>query len=202
MKRKQPMVLTSQKSDGVAPDHKAKEAKKKKQVEEPATRTGLVKEHDEEKKKKKKDEKKKAGTTLREKTVVKKSRVPRVLKIHSSNDEDEDKNLGPKDTPQPEEAEKLVEEDQNKAVEEGGTSIPQGTLPQQVPLVEDQVGIDEGQKDNVQSDSPNAEPNVPVAEGGEYAPKHPEVEGKEVNTVYFPYLNFFQLLIYLIVFSF
>jgi hypothetical protein len=176
------MTSTSHKSDGEAPDHMAKEAKKAKQVEGSKVQQNLNKERDVEKKKKK-DGEKKVGTTVREKTVVKKSRVPRALRIHSSNGEEEGKNPEPKDTPRPKEVKELFEEDQTLHAEEGGASIPQGTLPQQDPTVENQVGIDDGQDKGVQNDSPHAEPSIPNVERSEDAPAQTAVEGKEVNTI-------------------
>jgi hypothetical protein len=97
-KRKNPS--TSQKGDEEIPDHQAKEAKKKKKIEEPKAQQTPTKVQGDEGRKKKKKEKKEIGASLRGKTVIKKAKVPRVLKIHTPSDSEESPK--PKDTPQPE----------------------------------------------------------------------------------------------------
>jgi hypothetical protein len=87
-KRKQPSISTSQKDDGEVPakDKNAKEAKKKKKTEEPKAQQTPKKDQGDERRKKKKNEEKEAGVIVREKTVIKRAKVPRALKIHTPSD--------------------------------------------------------------------------------------------------------------------
>jgi hypothetical protein len=99
-KRKKPSTSISKKGDEEMPDHQAKEAKKKKKIEEPKAQQTPTKVQGDEGRKKKKKEKKEIRASLREKTVIKKTKVPRVLKIHTPSDSEESPK--PKDTPQQE----------------------------------------------------------------------------------------------------
>jgi hypothetical protein len=82
---------------------------------------------------------------VREKSAVKKTKVHKALKIHTSNDSNETSK--PKETPA-QEKETLVETDQNVNVEEGKVSGPnEDPLPQPEPLVEDHNTSHEGKQD-------------------------------------------------------
>jgi hypothetical protein len=91
-KRKKTSSSISQKGDEENDDHQAKEAKKKKKFEE-----------------------KEVKGKLREKKVIKKSKVPRALRIHTSTDSEESPK--PKEVPAQEE-EAVVEKDQHMNVED------------------------------------------------------------------------------------
>jgi hypothetical protein len=88
---------------------------------------------------------------VREKSAIKKTKVHKALKIHTSSDSGEIPK--PKENPVPEK-EKLVEKNQNIKVAEDKVSGPkEDPLPQPEPLVEDQNATNEGNQDNVQKDS-------------------------------------------------
>jgi hypothetical protein len=208
-KRKQPAVSTQQPSDGAGPAPKAEETKKAKRVEQTAGQQDLAQGQEEKKKKEKKGEDKQPAT--RKKTVAKMPRVPKALKIHSSSDNKEDKVEEPKSTSLPETSTKMVEEDQVKTDEAGDVSLSQHTSPQQdpmegpskAPLVEEQVGADQGQDIGAHKESSQAEPNAPTVEESANAPDQTMVEEKEVDILLFllchflfkPSLKFFFLLI-------
>jgi hypothetical protein len=195
-KRKQPAVSTQQPSDGAGPAPKAEETKKAKRVEQTAGQQDLAQGQEEKKKKEKKGEDKQPAT--RKKTVAKMPRVPKALKIHSSSDNKEDKVEEPKSTSLPETSTKMVEEDQVRTAEAGDVSSPQHTSPQQnpmegpskSPLVEEQVGIDQGQDLEGQKHSPQVEPSAPNVEECANAPDQAMVEEKEVNTLLFLLFHF------------
>jgi hypothetical protein len=87
---------------------------------------------------------------VREKSAIKKTKVHKALKIHTSSDSGE--TLKPTETPA-QEKEVLVEKDQTTNAKGDGNSGPKGDpLPQPEPLVEDQNAANEGKQDNVQKD--------------------------------------------------
>jgi hypothetical protein len=211
-KRKQLAVSTSQPNDSAGLAPKAEETKKAKRVEQPAGQQDLAQGQEE---KKKKEQKEKKGEdkqpATRKKTVAKMPRVPKALKIHSSSDNKEDEAEKPKSTSLHDASTKMVEEDQVKTDEAGDVSLSQHTSPQQdpmegpskAPLVEEQVGADQGQDIGAHKESSQAEPNAPTVEESANAPDQTMVEEKEVDILLFllchflfkPSLKFFFLLI-------
>jgi hypothetical protein len=91
-KRKQPSTSTSQPKEGgpstqeVKEDEAAKAKKKKKKVEENTAQQAPTKDQGEEKRKKKKIENKRADVVVKVKPAIKKSKVPRALKIHTPSE--------------------------------------------------------------------------------------------------------------------
>jgi hypothetical protein len=128
--------------------------KKKKKKPESKTHGAPSKDQGEkdERRKKKKNEGKKPEVTVREKSAIKKTKVHRALKIHTSSDSGEA--LKPTETPA-QEKEILVETDQTTNASGDGNSGPKGDpLPQPKPLVEDQNAVNKGTQDNVQKAGP------------------------------------------------
>jgi hypothetical protein len=176
-KRKQPSTSTSQPSEGgpsaqkVEEDEAAK-AKKKKKVEEPKTQQTPTKDQGGERRKKKKHEEKKAASAVKVKSIAKRPKVHRVLKIHTSSESDGNP------TPQKDASEKDV-------VEQDHTTK---TAPQPGTLVNDQPINDEGQQDDMQpnKDALNAEEHGnPTTD--------PEVEAKEVDSTLLSNFKFLML---------
>jgi hypothetical protein len=135
-----------------------------------------------ERRKKKKNEGKKPEVTVREKSAIKKTKVHRALKIHTSSDSGEA--LKPTETPA-QEKEILVETDQTTNAEGDSNSGPkENPLPQTKPLVEDQDVANQGTQDNVQKDGTTLMQNAPNV-GRNDSLTDPEVENKEVNFIFF-----------------
>jgi hypothetical protein len=124
-------------------DDKAKKASKKMKKQEPIAQDVPKKDQgdEDEKRKKKKNEEKELVVTLREKSVIKRTKVPRVLKIHSSSDSDQAPN--PKDIL---EKEILVEKDQSTKIDNDIPGPKEDPLPQPTSLVEDQNATSGGSK--------------------------------------------------------
>jgi hypothetical protein len=148
-------------------------------------------EKDERRKKKNEDPRPKA--IVREKSAIKKTKVHKALKIHTSNDSAE----VPKPTEKPaSEKEIVVEQDQNINVAEEGVFGPKETpKPQPEPMVEGQDASTEGQQGHVQKDNTNLKQNAPNSEEKNDTLNHSEVEGKEVYFNLFPNSIFFKPLI-------
>jgi hypothetical protein len=142
-KRKQRPISTSQPDDEEVPTkgQKVKETKKKNKVQELKVPQTQSKDQGDEKRKKKKNEEKELVVTLREKSVIKRTKVPRVLKIHSSSDSDQAPN--PKDIL---EKEILVEKDQSTKIDNDIPGPKEDPLPQPTSLVEDQNATSGGSK--------------------------------------------------------
>jgi hypothetical protein len=117
----------------------------------------------EKRRKKKRHEEKAPVITMREKSTIKKVKVPRVLKIHTSSDSGEThvlkENLAL-------EKEVLVEKDQIASAEGNDASRPkENLLPEKEPVVEEDQNADaggrqdDGQKDNTTlvGDAPNTD---------------------------------------------
>jgi hypothetical protein len=110
------------------------------------------------------------------KSAIKKSKVHRALKIHTSSETDGNPN------PQSDTAKNIVvEKDQAVKVAQDKTAEPKGDpAPQSETLIKDQQVTDEGKQDDTQQgeDAPNAENGDPIT--------GPEVEAKEVYfTIFF-----------------
>jgi hypothetical protein len=119
---------------------------------------------------------------VREKSAIKKAKVHKALKIHTSSDGGEA--LKPTETPA-QGKEILVETDQTTNAEGDSHSGPkENPLPQTKPLVEDQNVANQGTQDNVQKDGPTLMRNAPNV-GRNNSPTDPEVEDKEVNFIFF-----------------
>jgi hypothetical protein len=122
--------------------------------------------------------------TVREKSAIKKTKVHKALKIHTSSDSGEIPK--PKENPAPEK-ETLVEKDQPIKVAEDKVSGPKDDpKPQPEPLVEDQDATNEEQQENVQKDGIILKQNAPNSEHKSDSLTNPEVEDKEV------YFNLFS----------
>jgi hypothetical protein len=120
---------------------------------------------------------------VREKSAIKKTKVHKALKIHTSNDSGE--TLKPTETPA-QEKEVLVEKDQTTDAKGDGNSGPKGDpLPQPEPLVDDQNAANEGKQDNVQKDGTILMQDAPNAEQKNDSLTDPEVKDKEVNFIFF-----------------
>jgi hypothetical protein len=123
--------------------------------------------------------------------MIKRTKVPRVLKIHTSSDSDETPK--PKEVPV-QEKEILVEKDQDTNVEEDNVPGPkENPLPQPEPLVEDQNATNEGKQDNVQDDGTTLMHDAPNAEQGNDSLTNHEAKDKEVNFALFSQLYIFNL---------
>jgi type IV secretory pathway VirB10-like protein len=121
---------------------------------------------------------------VREKSVVKRTKVPRALKIHTPSDSDETPKS--KETPVPEK-EVLVEKDQDTNANDDVSGPKESPLPQPEPLVEDQNATNEGQQDNVQKDNTTLMQDAPNAEQKKDTHTNPEARDKEVD---FTFSNF------------
>jgi hypothetical protein len=158
-KRKQPSASTSHKGEWRSSTNEEKEQEKlvieaKKKKKQPEAETQEISMHQGEKREKrkkkkhdaktkeipeqpqaeKKDEKKAHATIMREESAVKKTKVHKAFKIHSSGDSDIASGL--KENPTPEK-EILVEKDQITNAERNDNSGPKGNpLPDKEPLVE------------------------------------------------------------------
>jgi hypothetical protein len=176
-KRKQPSTSTSQPKEGgpstqeVKEDEAAKAKKKKKKVEENTAQQAPTKDQWEEKRTKKKSENKRADAVVKAKPTIKKSKVPRALKIHTSSES------GGNLTPRSDTAKNdVVELDQTVKPVGEETAGPKGDPASQLEtLVKDRKLDDEGKQNDQQGneDAPNTEKekdNLTV----------PEVEAKEV----------------------
>jgi hypothetical protein len=120
---------------------------------------------------------------MREKSAIKKTKVHRALKIHTSSDSGEIPK--PKENPAPEK-ETLVEKDQNIKVAEDKVSGPkEDPLPQSEPLVEDQNATNEGKQENVQKDNTILMQDAPNSEQKDDSLTNPEVKDKEVDFIFF-----------------
>jgi hypothetical protein len=186
-KRKQPSTSTSQPKEGGPSTQEVKEdetvkAKKKKKVEENTAQQAPTKDQGEEKRKKKKNENKRADVVVKVKSTIKKSKVHRALKIHTSSES------GGNPTPQSDTAKNDVVE-QDQTVKTAGEEIagPKGDpASQSETLVKDQKINDEGKQNDQQGneDAPNTEKkkeNLTV----------PEVEATEVYfTLFFQFQTF------------
>ena len=151
--------MSSQKSDGEAPaqSKQAEGARKKKKVEEPEAQQTPTKDQGDERRKKKKNEEKKVGVHAKEKAAIKKTKVPKALKIHTSSESGGAPKLK---TTQTQVKERLVEGDQNTTAKGDSDSVPKGDpLPQSESFVEAQNITNKGNQDQVQKngDAPNAE---------------------------------------------
>jgi hypothetical protein len=127
---------------------------------------------------------------MREKSAVKKTKVYRALKIHTSSDSGE--TPMPKETLAPEK-EALVEKDQNTSAEGDGASGPkEDPLPGQEPLVEDQNADAEGKQDDVQKDNTTLMEDAPNADKKKNdSLTNSDAKDKEVSFILFPQLYFF-----------
>jgi hypothetical protein len=157
---------------------------KKKKVEEPKTQQTPIKDQGGERRKKKKHEEKKAASAVKVKSIAKRPKVHRVLKIHTSSESDGNP------TPQKDASEKdVVEQDHTTKTAEEGVDEPKGDpAPQPGTLVNDQPINDEGQQDDMQ---PNK--NALNAEEHGNPTTDPEVEAKEVNSTLLSNFKFLML---------
>jgi hypothetical protein len=159
----------------------AEKAKKKMKKQEPAAQETPKKDQGEkiERRKKKKNEDPRPMATVREKSSVKKTKVHKELKLHTSSDSGEI--LKPKEKPVPEK-EIVVEKDQHIKAAEEKISGPKDTpKPQPEPMVEGQDASTEEQQEHVQKDGTNLMPNAPNSEEKNDTLPNPEVEDKEVH---------------------
>jgi hypothetical protein len=197
-KRKQPSTSISQPSEGGPSIQEVKEnevekAKKKKKVEEPKVQQAPTKDQGDERRKKKKNEEKRADVVVKVKSAIKKSKVHRALKIHTSSES------GDNPTLQSDTAKKdVVEQDQTVETAEEETVGPKGDpAPQSETLIKDQKISDEGKQNDQQGneDAPNTEKENNNLTG-------PEVEAKEVYFALFSNFNFLSYPLNLIDFFF
>jgi hypothetical protein len=111
------------------------------------------KKKEERRKEKKKDEKRAPTVIMREKSAIKKTKVPKALKIHTPNDSDEVPS--PKEKPTPS-RETLVEKDQvTSAVSNGASGPKESPLPEKEPVVKE----DQNDKGGDQQDGKDKEVN-------------------------------------------
>jgi hypothetical protein len=128
---------------------------------------------------------------VREKSTIKKTKVHKALKIHTSSDSGEIPK--PKENPAPEKK-TLVEKDQHINVAEDSVSGPKDDpKPQPEPLVEDQNASNEEQQENVQNDGTILKQDAPNSEQKNDSLTNPEVEDKEVYFILFSNFIFFFL---------
>jgi hypothetical protein len=169
-KRKQPSASISHQSEGGPSTKEAKveEANKKKKKQNPIVQEVAKKDQGEK-------EEARPVVIVRENSAIKKTKVHKALKIHTSSDSGEI--TKPKENPAPEK-ETLVEKDQNNnVVEDKVPGLKENPLPQPEPLVQDPNATNEGKQDNLQ-DAPNSEQkNDPLT--------NPEVENKVVYFILF-----------------
>jgi hypothetical protein len=127
---------------------------------------------------------------VREKKTIKKTKVHKALKVHTSNDSGEISK--PKENPAPEKK-TLVEKDQHINVAEDRVSGPKDDpKPQPEPLVEDQNASNEEQQENVQNDGTILKQDAPNSERKNDSLTNPEVEDREVYLVLFSNFIFFE----------
>jgi hypothetical protein len=162
-----------------------KPSRKRKNLE-PKAQENLSKDQGEkdERRKKKKHEEKRPVVTVREKSAIKKTKVHKALKIHTSSESGEISK--PKET-QAQEKEVLVEKDQDtNAKGDDVSGAKEGPLPQPESLVEDHHINDEGKQDDVHRDRTILEQGAPNAEKKENdSLANSEGKDKEVNFVLF-----------------
>jgi hypothetical protein len=185
-KSKTPSTSTSHPNEGEPSTQEVKgieveKVKKKKKVEETKVQQAATKDQGEEKRKKKKNDGKKADVVVKVKSAIKKSKVHRVLKIHTSSES------GGNPTPQSDAVmNDVVEQDQNvKAAEEEIAGPKDNPVPHSETLVKDHEVNDEGKHSDTQKneDAPNTEKEGdPITD--------PEVETKEVNFILCLILSF------------
>jgi hypothetical protein len=192
-KRKRPSASISHQSEGgpstkEAKEDKAEPALKKKKNPEVATQGTPKKDQGgkEEKRKKKKNEDPRPKAIVREKSAIKKAKVPKAIRIHTPSDSGEI----PKSQDKPAtEKEIVVEKDQHIRVAEDKIPGPKDD-PKSQPeaLIKGQNVTDEMKQDSTQKggDAPNAE-----KKGDSLT--NPEVETKEVYFALFSNFNFFTL---------
>jgi hypothetical protein len=160
-----------------------KQERKKKKKNEAKTKE-TPQQHQEEKK----DDKKAHVVTIREKSVLKKTKVHKALKIHTSGDSNEVPLS--KENPAPEK-EILVEKDQLTSAGWNEVSRPkENPLLEKEPAVEEDQNADAGGKqDDVQKDSTTLMANAPNAEKKNDSLTNSDDKDKEVN--FFPQLYLF-----------
>jgi hypothetical protein len=125
---------------------------------------------------------------VREKSAIKKTKVHKALKIHTSSDSGEIPK--PKENPAPEK-ETLVEKDQNINVVEDKVPWPkENPSPQPEPLVEDSHATNEGKQDDIQKDGAILMQDAPNFEQKNDPLTNPEVENKEVYFILFSNFTF------------
>jgi hypothetical protein len=184
-KRKQPSTLTSQPKEGGPSTQEVKEdetvkAKKKKKVEENTAQQAPTKDQGEEKRKKKKNENKRADVVVKVKpTTIKKSKVPRALKIRTSSES------GGNPTPRNDTAKNdVVEQDQTVKLAGEEIAGPKGDPASQLETLVKDRKIDNEGKHNDQQGNEDA-PNTDKEKGNFTVP---EVEAKEVySTLFFKF---------------
>jgi hypothetical protein len=117
---------------------------------------------------------------MREKSAIKKTKVPKALKIHTPNDSDEAPS--PKEKPTPS-RETLVEKDHVTSAASNGASGPkESPLPEKEPVVEeDQNGKAGDQQDGWKKGSLTFAANAPNAKGIDDSLTNPDGKDKEVN---------------------
>lgn len=119
--------------------------------------------------------------------MIKKTKVHRALKIHTPSDSEESPR--PKENPAPE-REAVVEKDQPVNEDKEVPGSKDDPLPITQPLVEDQCAAKEGKEDNFQSDGTTFTQHAPNAEEKDNTLNDPEVEGKKVCSIHFPFFTF------------
>jgi hypothetical protein len=125
---------------------------------------------------------------VREKSAIKKTKVHKALKIHTSSDSGEIPK--PKENPAPEK-ETLVEKDQNINVAEDKVPGPkENPSPQPEPLVEDPHATNEGKQGDIQKDGAILMQDAPNFEQKNDPLTNPEVENKEVYFILFSNFTF------------
>jgi hypothetical protein len=128
-------------------DDKAKKASKKMKKQEPIAQDVPKKDQgdEDEKRKKKKNEGPSPKATVRGKSVIKKSKVHKALKTHTSSDS----GVGPKPTEKlAADKDIMIEQDHNISIARDKVPGPKDTdKPQPEPMVEGQDILAEGQQD-------------------------------------------------------
>jgi hypothetical protein len=178
--------------------HQGEKQERKKKKKNEAKTKETPQQHQEEKK----DDKKAHVVTIREKFVVKKTKVHRALKIHTSGDSNEVPVS--KENPAPE-MEILVEKDQLTSAGGNEVSEPkEDPFPEKEPVVEEDQNADVGGKQNdVHKDNTTLMADSPNAEKKNVSLTNSDDKDKEVNFIFFPQLYlFFEPLIVLTDFSF
>jgi hypothetical protein len=186
-KRKQPSASISNQSEGGPSTKEAKveEANKKKKKQEPIVQEAPKKDQGEkdERRRKKKNEDPRPKAIMREKSAIKKSKVPKAIRIHTPSDSSEI----PKSQDKPATTKEIVvEKDPHIKVAEDKVPGPKDDpKPQPEPLIKDQNITDEIKRDSMQKGG-----DVPNAEQQGDSLTNPEVETKEVYFTLFSNFSF------------